>query len=79
MQKRKEEFFIIKDKDGNVVSDADVELDAEGRFAFGFTDSLNAADRYSPYEIEVKVTDLTGETASSFLFSFILHTPPYRR
>lgn len=61
--------------DGNVVLDADVELDAEGRFAFGFTDSLNAADRYSPYEIEVKVTDLTGETASFFTRRYVMRRP----
>lgn len=50
--------------EGEVVMETPLEVDRNGCFALQFSDVGEDEDWYSQYEIEVKVTDLTGETLS---------------
>ena len=50
--------------EGKSIMEAALEVDRDGRFVLQFADVGKDEDRYSQYDVEIKVTDLTGETLS---------------
>ena len=60
---------------GNLVKEEIVTIDPDGSFRIEFSDISDEEDAYSPYKIEVKVTDLTGETLSFFRHQYVLRRP----
>ena len=60
---------------GNLVKEEIVTIDPDGSFWIEFSDISDEDDAYSPYKIEVKVTDLTGETLSFFRHQYVLRRP----
>ena len=60
---------------GNLVKEEIVTIDPDGSFRIEFSDISDEDDAYSPYKIEVKVTDLTGETLSFFRHQYVLRRP----
>lgn len=61
--------------DDKVVMQEAVSLAPDGSFAVYFADSEADEYLYSPYEVEVKVTDLTGETLSFYSRRHVMRTP----
>ena len=47
----------------------------DGSFGIEFLDAPDGDYAYSPYKIEVKVTDLTGETLSFFHYQYVMRQP----
>ena len=58
--------------EGKVVKEEAVALAPDGSFTVTFMDD---ADSYLPYETEIKVTDLTGETLSFFHYQYVMRKP----
>ena len=57
-----------------VVKEETLAIGPDGAFEIQFTD-VSDDDVYSPYKIEVKVTDLTGETLSFFHHQHVMRHP----
>ena len=57
-----------------VVMEETLAIGPDGAFEIQFTD-VSDDDVYSPYKIEVKVTDLTGETLSFFHHQHVMRQP----
>lgn len=60
--------------DGRLVREETVKIKEDGSFEIDFIDEA-FGDVYSPYEIEVIITDLTGETLSFFHRQYIMRRP----
>lgn len=60
---------------GKLVKEEILTIDPDGSFRIEFSDISDENDAYSPYEVEVKVTDLTGETLSFFHRQYVLRRP----
>ena len=60
---------------GKLVKEDILTIDPDGSFRIEFSDISDENDAYSPYEVEVKVTDLTGETLSFFHRQYVLRRP----
>lgn len=52
-----------------------VEVGPDGSFALAFVDTEDDEDSYGSYEVEVKVTDLTGETLSFYSRRNVMRKP----
>jgi len=63
--------------DGKVIRQEKVNLAPDGGFAISFED-ITDEDSYGSYEVEVKVTDLTGETLSFFCRRYVMRRPVLR-
>ena len=63
--------------DGKLVMEEPLEIGHDGAFFLNFEDSAYE-DSGSPYEIEVRVTDLTGETRSFYYCQHVLRHPIVR-
>ena len=60
---------------GRLVMEEVLTIDQDGSFRIEFPDMSGDDDAYSPYEIEVKVTDLTGETLSFPHCQYVMRRP----
>ncbi len=60
---------------GNLIKEEIVTIDPDGSFKIEFSDTSDENDAYSPYEVEVKVTDLTGETLSFSHYQYVMRRP----
>ena len=60
---------------GKVVEQKKLNPASDGRFSFTFADVHDEDDRFRDYQIEVKVTDPTGETQSFDFMQSVLITP----
>ena len=63
--------------DGKVIRQEKVDLAHDGGFVISFED-ITDEDSYGSYEVEVKVTDLTGETLSFFCRRYVMRWPVLR-
>lgn len=61
--------------DDVLVKEEELVIGEDGSFALSFTDMEDIPNQYTPYRIEVKVTDLTGETLSFFTEQYIVRNP----
>jgi len=60
---------------GKLVKEETLTIDRDGSFKIEFADTSDGNDVYSPYQVEVKVTDLTGETLSFFHRQYVMRRP----
>ena len=60
---------------GNVIMQENLAPDHDGRFSFTFADVHDEDDRFRDYQIEVKVTEPTGETHSFDFVQPVLLSP----
>lgn len=60
---------------GEVVKQEDLSIAPDGSFAISFADTADDDYSYIPYEVEVKVTDLTGETLSFSCMRYVMRRP----
>ena len=58
-----------------LVKQETVNLAQDGSFALSFVDAEVDGYSYSPYEVEIKVTDLTGETLSFYSRQYVMRKP----
>lgn len=58
-----------------LVKEEKLEVGPDGIFMVEFADVSSDKDSYLPYEIEVKVTDLTGETSSFRNRQYVMRSP----
>ncbi len=58
-----------------LVKEEALTIDPDGSFKVEFSDISDSDDAYSPYKVEVKVTDLTGETLSFFHRQYVMRRP----
>lgn len=58
-----------------VVKEETLAVGPDGSFRIEFPDDTDRDDEYSPYEVEVKVTDLTGETLSFSHRQYVMRRP----
>ena len=58
-----------------MVKEEALAIDSDGSFGIEFPDAPDGDYAYSPYKIEVKVTDLTGETLSFFHHQYVMRRP----
>ena len=61
--------------DGRLVVERPLEIGHDGCFSLEFPDESTEDEAYSPYEIEVKITDLTGETRSFSCLRYVMRYP----
>ena len=61
--------------EGKVFKEEAVKLAPDGSFILTFVDEEIDEDSYSPYEIEVKISDLTGETLSFYSYQYVMRKP----
>lgn len=61
--------------DDVLVREEELAIEEDGSFALSFTDMEDIPNQYTPYRIEVKVTDLTGETLSFFTEQYVMRKP----
>ena len=58
-----------------MVKEETLAIGPDGSFGIEFPDAPDGDYAYSPYKIEVKVTDLTGETLSFFHRQYVMRSP----
>ena len=58
-----------------MVKEEALAIGPDGSFGIEFLDAPDGDYAYSPYKIEVKVTDLTGETLSFFHYQYVMRQP----
>lgn len=58
-----------------MVKEETLAIGPDGSFGIEFLDAPDGEYAYSPYKIEVKVTDLTGETLSFFHYQYVVRQP----
>lgn len=58
-----------------MVKEETLAIGPDGSFGIEFLDAPDGDYAYSPYKIEVKVTDLTGETLSFFHYQYVMRQP----
>ena len=58
-----------------MVKEETLAIGPDGSFGIEFLDAPDGDYAYSPYKIEVKVTDLTGETLSFFHYQYVIRQP----
>lgn len=58
-----------------MVKEETLAIGTDGSFGIEFLDAPDGDYAYSPYKIEVKVTDLTGETLSFFHYQYVMRQP----
>lgn len=60
---------------GRIVKDVQLEISQDGVFSLEFQDESAEEDAYSPYEIEIKVVDVTGETKAFSCRRYVMRHP----
>ena len=55
-----------------IVKEEDLAINEDGKFALSFADMEDVPNQYEPYRIEIKITDLTGETLSFFTEQYVM-------
>ncbi len=58
-----------------MVKEETLAIGPDGSFGIEFPDAPDGDYAYSPYKIEAKVTDLTGETLSFFHYQYVMRQP----
>ena len=61
-----------------MVKEETLAIGPDGSFGIEFLDAPDGDYAYSPYKIEAKVTDLTGETLSFFHYQYVMRQPSLR-
>lgn len=64
--------------DGRLIRQETLNLASDGSFALSFKDEEDDYGSYASYKVEVKVTDLTGETQSFFTWPAVMRRPVLR-
>ena len=64
--------------DGRLIMQETLNLASDGSFALSFKDEEDDYGSYASYKVEVKVTDLTGETQSFYSWPTVMRRPVLR-